>query len=387
MDAMNSGKVVISNLQYFSLVIGGTVAFGHFAYSRMIIANAGRDGWIAVLFAGLLGMAVAYLLSKLAILQRERSFVTHAIEVWGVWAGGATGILYSVYFLFIGAFALHLLGSVLGSIYPRTPREVWLLFLLLAVLWAVLAGLEVIARSVQLLLPLLIAMGIAASLLAMPDRDFSQLLPILYRGFAPVWRGTVIMLTMGAEMIAFNMITPHVKNREALVKQSFILVLAITLFYIGPITGPVTLFGEQVARFLAYPTFTELQYINASPLLERLDLFAIILWVTGAYFRIIIYGFCAVEAVAQLGGAKQVNSYTIPVLTTLVGMSLLMPVDRADDFTFLDTAYPVIAIGMGVATPAALLLSTLFKQRKSRAAAPPARSKAKQTEQASGQGE
>lgn len=371
---MKTGPVVISNLQYFTLILGGTIAFGHFIYSRVIIGYAGRDGWVAVLLSGGLGMGVMWLLTKLGALQGKRSLVIHAQHVWGAWLGGLVGALYGAYFLFVGAFALHLLGSVLGSIYPRTPREVWLFFLLMVVVWAVYSGLEVIARSVQLLIPSLMVMGLLATALAMPDRDYSQLRPLLYHGFAPAWRGTVIMVTMAAEMIAFNMLTPYVRYREKLPKQGFTFMIVLTALFIGPITGPITLFGEKLSRALAYPTFTELHYINAAPVLERLDLFAIILWVVGAYFRVIIYGLCATEAVSQLTAAKQANSYTIPTLSVLVGVSLIMPIDRADDFAFLETAYPVIALGMGLVIPTAILLTSLFTQRrKDKQETPPVR--------------
>ncbi|MCY0876303.1 MAG: endospore germination permease, partial [Firmicutes bacterium] len=354
-------NTTISNLQYFMLLLGATIPFGHFVYSHLVIAYAGRDGWISVLLFGVLALAMALMLTKLAVMQEKRSLVQHFGYIWGNWAGTIVGVLYAVYFLIIGAITIHLLGAFLGIIYPRTPREIWLLFLSIAVIWALYAGLEVLSRAVMLLLPLLMVFGVLASVLAMPDRDYAQLLPIMYHGFLPVWRGTLIMVTMVSEMVVFNMFTPDVQKRESLVRQGFIMAGLLTLLYLGPSAGPVMIFGEMVARIRAYPTIVELQYLNAQPILARLDLLGVILWVFGSFFRIATFGVGAMRAITEISQTERVNTYAIPVAIVLITLGLLMPMDRADDFTFLATTYPIISMFMGLFLPTLLLLSTWLK--------------------------
>ncbi|MCY0874689.1 MAG: GerAB/ArcD/ProY family transporter, partial [Firmicutes bacterium] len=214
---------------------------------------------------------------------------------------------------------------------------------------------------VMLLLPLLMVFGVLASVLAMPDRDYAQLLPIMYHGFLPVWRGTLIMVTMVSEMVVFNMFTPDVQKREKLVRQGFIMAGLLTLLYLGPIAGPVMIFGEKVARILAYPTFVELQYLDAQPVLARLDLVGVILWVFGSFFRIATFGVGAMRAITEISQTERVNTYAIPVAIVLITLGLVMPMDRADDFTFLATTYPIISMFMGLFLPTLLLLSTWLK--------------------------
>lgn len=358
---MKQGNTTISNLQHFMLLLGATVAFGHFVYSHLIITYAGRDGWLSVLLFGVLAFGLAFMLTKLAVLQDKRSLVQHISDVWGKWVGWVLGGLYALYFLFIGALTIHLLGSFLGIVYERTPREVWLLFLSIAVIWAMYAGLEVLSRTVMLLLPGLFVFGIVATILAMPERDYAQLMPIMYHGFLPVWRGTLVLVTMVSEMVVFNMFTPDVQKREQLVKQGFIMALLITLMYLGPIAGPITIFGERVAQLLAFPTFAELQYIDAKPVIERLDLLGVILWVYGAFFRISVFGLGAMRVITELSGTKRMNTYAIPIAITLLSLGMIMPMDRSDDFTFLATTYPVLSMLLGLLLPLVLLIFTWIK--------------------------
>lgn len=361
----------ISNFQFFMLLLGGTVAFGHFVYSHLIILYAGRDGWLSVLLFGVLAMAMAYLFTKLGLLQEKRSLVQHFGYTWGKWATHVFGGLYVLYFLLIGALTIHLLGAFLGIVYPRTPREIWLLFLSIAVIWSLYAGLEVLSRAVLLLLPGLFVLGILATILAMPDRDYTQLMPVMYHGFMPVWRGTLVLITMASEMVVFNMFMPDLTQREKLVKQGFIMAALLMLMYLGPIAGPVTIFGERVAQILAYPTFAELQYLDAKPILERLDLLGIVLWAFGSFFRISVFGLGAMRAITEMSQTKRENTYGIPVALLLVSIGLMMPLDRADDFTFLSTTYPVISLFMGLVLPTLLLISTWMKGLVSRKASAP----------------
>ncbi|KUO94651.1 GerAB/ArcD/ProY family transporter [Ferroacidibacillus organovorans] len=356
-----SNQTVISNLQYFALLVGGTIAFGHFVYTHIVIGYAGRDGWLSVLFFGVLCQAMAFSFTKLGVLQENRSLVLHIEYVWGKWAGLILSFFYIFYFIFIGSLTLHLLGSFLGIIYPRTPREIWLGLLSVAIIWAMYSGLEVMARSVEIILPLLLFLGILASLLAMPDRDYAQIMPMLSHGLRPVWRGTLILVTMVSEMVVFNMITPDIQKKEHFVKQGAIMALVLMVMMLGPIVGPVMIFGEKIAQILAYPTFAELQYLDAKPLLERLDLFGVVLWTFGAYFRVAIFGICAMRAVSDTTKTKRPNTYSIPIALILVGFGLLMPIDRADDFSFLSATYPVISMIMGLLIPSLLLISTLIK--------------------------
>ncbi|KYP79318.1 GerAB/ArcD/ProY family transporter [Ferroacidibacillus organovorans] len=356
-----SNRTVISNLQYFSLLVGGTIAFAHFIYSHIVIAYAGRDGWLSVLFFGVLCQVMAFAFTKLGVLQGERSLVQHITYVWGKWIGLFLSTLYIVYFIFIASLTLHLFASFLGIIYPRTPTVIWLFFLTIAIVWAMYSGLEVMARSVEMILPFLLFLGILATILAMPDRDYSQLMPILNNGLLPVWRGSLILVTMVSEMVVFNMIAPDVQNQKNLVKQGFIMAFVLMIMMLGPITGPVMIFGEKIAQILAYPTFAELQYLDAKPLLERLDLFGVVLWTFGAYFRVSIFGICAMRAVSETTKTKRYNAYSIPISLVIVGLGLVMPIDRADDFGFLSATYPVISIIMGLLIPSLLLVSTWIK--------------------------
>jgi len=95
-----------------------------------------------------------------------------------------------------------------------------------------------------------------------------------------------------------------------------------------------------------------LNYLDAQPILTRLDLLSVIL---------LEIGFGATRAITDLSNTARGNTYAIPVAMLMLALGRLMPMDRADDFAFLSTTYPIISMFLGLGVGLLLLISTSIK--------------------------
>ncbi|WP_206917293.1 GerAB/ArcD/ProY family transporter [Alicyclobacillus suci] len=362
MSNQSKVKVTLSNMQIFIIVIASSMAYGHFVYVHLAILFAGRNAWISLMIGCLIGILIQWIQLKLAIGQDE-SVIEHAITVFGKWMGRFVGVIYILFFIIIAALTVKVVEDFMGVIYPTTPPGVFLFAEFVIAAWVVHSGIEVMGRTMQLLLPLMMLLGVAASLLSTPDKDFTQIYPIFNESLLSIGQGTFVFIAMISELVGFGMIAEHAKHPERLATQSMLLILVLMLMFLAPVTGPVMVFGETVAKNLAFPTYTEIQYIRVSNIIERLDIVGVLLWTIGSFFRIALFLFAAVKGVSQLVGAKKNTTFLIPVTLICVAVSMsFMSSSREELYHFLGTYYLWIAPIIGVGLP--LLAGTVSRLKR-----------------------
>ena len=253
----------ISGWQLCLLIIGAITVMGHLFIVPLVLDRAGRDAWVALLVALVPGIFLVLILSGLARLKPHQSFDQIATSIFGKWAGKIVALVYSAYFLLPAALATRGLMEFMGTAFlPETPKVLIGGTFLVLCLLAVRSGLENIARAYAILMPVLISMGVLAACLAAPEKEYQLLLPVLEHGFTPVLLGTVPLIGLLGELLVLGTIQGKVKNQSNLWKFNLAAVFMIGLLFVGPLTGPVAMFGEEGAVKFDYPTFAEMKLGN-----------------------------------------------------------------------------------------------------------------------------
>lgn len=356
-------KVILSNAQLFIIVIASTTAFGHFVYVHLAILFAGRNAWICLLMASAIGVGIMYVHVRVALVP-GKSLVEYAMMVFGKWLGRLVSLIYVSFFLLVIAITVKVVADFMGVVYPTTPPSVFVMTMFAIAAWVVYSGIEVMGRTMQILLPLMMILGISASLLSMPDKDFTQIYPILNEDMMTLAKGTLVFVAMYSELIGFAMVTDHAKNPKKMPKQILWLGCILVAMFLSPVTGPIMVFGESLAKNLTFPTYTEIQYIHVGNVIERLDIIGVLLWTIGSFFRISMFMFAAVKGMAQLSGSKRETTYLIPMTLLAVGLSLsMMQSSREEIYHILGSTYLFIAPAVGVGLPLLTGLVALFRRR------------------------
>lgn len=363
-------KYSISNYQLIVLMIGSTTAYGHFVFVHLCLMFAGRDGWISLVSGISFGSLILYLQFKVILGKQGNSIIIRCKEAFGKWGGSGIGVIFVVYFLCVSAITIKTVVTFLGLVYPTTPPSVFVLAELALGVWAVRSGLEVFARTVEFLLPGLIILGLAASMLSMKDKDVTQLLPIFEHGLTPVLKGSLIFVAMFSEFIVYNLAADEANLKAKLPRQSWWFSLIIMVMFLAPVIGPVMVFGEELAKRLAYPTFTEIQYIQVLNIIERFDVAGILLWTIGSFFRVTMFLYSATKGLSQVFNLPDGRTLAIPC-ALLVGATVLrmIPSTREEVYHFLATAYPILSLFMGFALPLFVVLFATLRGKLGRSQA------------------
>ncbi|NMD70906.1 endospore germination permease [Bacillus sp. DNRA2] len=360
----------ISNTQAAMLAITSLTIIGHLILLTVILSQSRQDGWIAAIFGTILGLIGIFALVKLAQYFPGQSLIEILFKHFS-WVGKFLGTLYLIYFFIMVTLGTRLFTEAYARIMPETPNWAFVTIILLLTSFIVYRGLETLGRLNQIMLPVLVLVAISVVFLTMGNqKDYSNLLPIMGNGVRPVAIGSLSVMGWFGEFVVMGMILPYVQRPEKLVKTGFWTAVVTLIFFLGPITGPVALFGPVEAAKMAFPTFSEVRYISAGDVINRFDTIAILFWTVGSMIRISVFFYGLSLGIGQAFKLTTYQPLVIP-LAWLIGIgSLFFAKNYAEFNEFLFQSYVPMNLIMGAAIPILLIVLTMifFKNKYRKAA-------------------
>ncbi|GLX67813.1 GerAB/ArcD/ProY family transporter [Paenibacillus glycanilyticus] len=275
----------------------------------LLAGKAERDAWMAVALGVVAGFAVISLVT-LQIQRLEPSL--NLMEIFKLYFGKiigfVIGFIYVLYFMYkctrnVREFADLSIMFLLSD----TPLSVLMLLICLIGCYAVMGGPAVFFRMAEVLLPilLLIYFLIYILLIGTGTVDLGRLLPLLEKGFKPVWDAAIpeIISFPFGEMVLFLMFWRYVQSsnfneviqmtlKGYLFAGAFITVMNVVIIAsLGPLAGWSTVPLLQATTFVAL-----------GDVFERFDPFIALLFFTAVYIKLTAYYLGASLALAYLLG-------------------------------------------------------------------------------------
>ncbi|MCR2807446.1 GerAB/ArcD/ProY family transporter [Paenibacillus soyae] len=352
----------ISNIQSAMLAITSLTIMGHLIVLTLVISHSKENGWIAAIIGTALGLIGIVAVTRLSQRFPGLTLIEILFRHFS-WPGKIAAIVYLLYFFILTLLAVRLFGEAYKSILYETPLTAFIVIILLVSAYAVYLGLETIGRMNQIMLPILVVMAIVVAYLTMPNKDYSNLLPILGEGWMPVGAGALSVMGWFGEIVIMGMLLPYVQKPERLMKANLWVAALTLIFFLGPVTGPVAMFGATEAAKMTFPTFSEVRYIEAGEVLNRFDAIAVLFWTVGLLFRISIfyYGLCL--GTAQALKLKTYRPLVLPFGWLIGAGSLWFAADYEEIQSFLFGVYAPLNITMGALLPVLLLLLSRLIQK------------------------
>lgn len=354
----------ISNIQASMLAITSLTIIGHLIILTVVMAHSKQDGWIAGIVGSALGLIGIVSLVKLSQRFPGLTLIEILFKHFSV-VGKLVGLLYLVYFFIMACLATRLYAEAYKRIMMETPMWAVITVILLLSIYIVYNGLETLGRLNQVMLPVLVLFAIAVVILTMDEKkDYSNLLPFFGKGIYPVSLGSLAVMGWFGEFAIMGMVLPYVQHPTKLVKTGIYSALITLIFFLGPITGPIALFGPEEAAKMAFPTFSEVRYIQAGDVINRFDAIAILFWTVGLMIRISLffYGLCL--GTAQFFKTNTYKPFVIP-FAWLIGVGAFFFAKNYSEINeFLFQSYVPINIIMGAAFPLLFLCIAMMLIKK-----------------------
>ncbi len=283
-----------------------------------------RDMWLADLLSGVLAVCFVLAVTDLGNRNPGKTTIEYARLHLGWFAGKLVGLFLTLYFVIVAATtARNLAESFSISIMPRTPIVVFIVLLLFLTASIARNGLETVARTGEILFPLILLLMFALILLPADLMRFERLRPVLTRGWSSVVALTSVEFSFYLEFIIIGMIFPHVNRptegtRFALFTVVFTSVLLaimcvamIAIF--GPTTDAISLQAFQLARVIQLGEF-----------FERIEALVLAAWVLATGVKLAILTWASALSLSQFMELKTYRPVVYPVaaLTAVLSISL-----------------------------------------------------------------
>lgn len=289
-----------------------------------VVEQAGRDGWMAVPIGYAIGILLALSLVKLGRRFPDKTFVQYLPLVLGAIPGKLVGLLYIGSFTFFAALLIRQFAELMILLMPDTPPLMFVLMITVPVVYAIKAGLEVFARTCQLLITWVVLglmIGIFASMGDFEPRHFQ---PFLENGFIPVLKAVPVQIAFAGEAALFMALwLPCLRGLDKAYRASIIgiSVAAVVLTLVVVVT--VGIFGPDLVLTQTFSVFSLARLIKLADFIRGFEGLLLAVWVPASFLKITIFLYPGPVGLAQWLNLKEYKPLVIPLAVILVGTAML----------------------------------------------------------------
>ena len=317
----------LSRSQLFVLTvffqIGTTIIFG-------FGGAAGKDAWIVTIVSMLLGLGAIGMYLTLMSLNPGLTLVEWFPAQFGKWIGTPIAWFYPLLGLYEAARGLNDVKFVTTTlILYETPYIVIVIFFVLVCAYIQLCGIEVLGRMSEIFFPyLLITIFLTILFVFISDiLQMENLQPILKDGWAPILKASFPLgASQGfAQTLELAMIWSIVKaSKKDIIKITILGTLFSGLMIFLIVIVIIAGIGEFSYKTENFPMFTLVSKVDIGEVIKNLDIFAVILFIISAFFKISLHMFFAIRGIQILLKINNSRRIIIPitVLSIYLGYSV-----------------------------------------------------------------
>jgi spore germination protein KB len=296
--------------------------------------GAKKDAWLAILLGLGAGIVLFFIHYSLFRKYPNLPLTGYARKIFGKYLGWIIGLLYILYFLYIAARNLREAGDLLlTSTMTETPLLALIILMILAICYVLYLGIEVLARTAEVFIVILVFMGFIGNLLVFLSGNVGihNLQPFLENGWKPILTTTfplIIAFPFG-EMIAFTMLLPYL-NRPESVKKVWLSAIISSGFALSWTTSlGIAVLGVQEVERSTFPLLSTIGKVNLFEFIQRLDAIVVFTLLITVFFKASIFLYCAVIGMVDLFKLKNHQQILLPTGVILLFFSMVI----ASDFT------------------------------------------------------
>lgn len=351
---------MISPFQLSLLVITSQIATSDIFLPAFIAQEAGRDSWISVLIGGLFSLIIVNIFLTLGLRHPDRTLIQYSCDLLGKPTGKIVGLLFILFFLSISWMTTRKLGEIYVTSFNQFVPIVVIFIITIAVsAFAVLNGIESIARVNEVLLPIGISVLILIAILNIQNMDMGKFLPVLYNGIVPPLKGSLLILAWVVRTILVLQLIPFTKRKEKIrTSVNFAIGLLILSLLLGTLITSV--FGEYTKK-LIIPALEYVRYAKLDPFIQNFDITIIVVWISGIFIEISLTFYVSVHCIAQLFSLKSYKNLIVPTGILIITFATISPKSLIELLNFLHYIFPFYVIAMALVLPLILLFASLIK--------------------------
>jgi len=359
-------RIKITNHQLFTLTTNGSFGGSVIVIASTLTAIAKQDAWISALLTPVIGMPVVWIYWYLGSQYPGSTFVEIMKKIFGRLIGTVAAASYVFLCLTIAYHLPWYIGNFITTqAMPETPPYVISLLFVVAVVIAVLYGIETFARASELYTYFVLFLFVLTMLLVFPNAKFENLQPVLENGMIPIFKGSYVLscfivfpiITM---MMIYPANTDNVSEAKKSIFKGFLWAGFITFITILMST---LILGSKITASSQYPTYLLAKEISLGTIFTRLEFIVAGTWIVTHFMIGLLFFYAGATGLSQLIGLKDHKRIVIPLgLITLVMSEVIFP-DVIYQANWTKHVWLPYITTHGLILPLLLFLVDLIKKR------------------------
>lgn len=357
-------KKYIASHQFFSLTANGAIGGSILVVASSVASVAKQDAWISVIWALIFGLPVIWMYWFLGSRYPGKNFVEIIQKILGKWVG------LPISFMFVFAcldstprVLWHLSDFLTTEAMFETPPFVINLIFIIAIVIAILYGIEAIARTSWFLFLFASAFFILAIILVLPNVKIENIQPLFEKGMLPSLKGSVFLSSfITYPLVTLMMIYPININDLKRAKKSFFKgYLWAGLIIAANILTTILVLGSTITAESKYPAYLLAKEINLGDIFTRLEFLISASWFITQFTIGILFLYAGVIGLSQLLGLKDYKRIVLPIgLIVLIMTKIVYPTSSYQKIWISFVWTPHIFV-IGLILPLCLLFVYLLK--------------------------
>lgn len=317
-------KQIISARQFTIITLLFSIGTAILIIPASMAQDVKQDAWIAATVGVVLSLLLVKVYITLGKTTASLSFIKANEKILGKIIGKLMSIGFILFTALSVAELLYFIGKFMQSeVMPETPTFAFAFLFILIIMYATYLGLEVFARSAEILFPLFLFIFVVFVICISPQIDIRNIQPVFEEPARSILYSILMFMSVFSfPMVVLLMIFPSAVNVQKSAQKGF---------YIGTVLGGMVLIivitlstlvlGAKNTSLQTFPSYELAQSISIGNFLQRIEIIMTFMWITTIYIRIFIYFYATVVGLGQLLNLKSYRPLILPLGMIVVALS------------------------------------------------------------------
>jgi len=352
--ALNN-KISLRQLQ--ALLFLEIFGFGVTALPRRVAENAGQDGWISVLLAGVVVIPIVAIVCHIAKMAKGQSFHDFACSVISKPLGIIVSLIFCTRLVLLAAFNLRIFAEITRqTMLPSTPFAVIFVSMLMLAAYGAAKGIETRARMAEVLilvvlLPLIFVFGISGR-----DIDFTNLAPVMVNPLGNIISGSFSAFFAFSGIEVLLLVSPYLSRPKHLTKSVGQATITIGLFMAIVTAVTIARFGPEGIVHQMWPVLKMMDTISLpGSIIDRQGALIMTFWIISAYATINAALFFSSLLLKDVVGKGQHSVYIL-ALVPIIAILAHLPENLVTAYDWHGLSNSTFGLATMVGIPLLLLI-------------------------------
>jgi spore germination protein (amino acid permease) len=290
--------------------------------------DAKQDAWIVILVALIIGLAFIWIYTELQTNYPDKNYIEIIFLILGNKLGIPLALLYAVYWFWPAARNLREFGElIIITTLPNTPLYIVLSIFICVSLYSIYKGIEVLARTSEIIMPIIICFMFALYILIALSKqlDLSKLKPIAADGLMPILKSAYpnVSLFPFGEIFIFSMFWKY-SNDIKIVRKATMLAASISgIMLTFSLIMDVCTLGVKYTSISTIPLVEVIRLVNISNAITNIDALGVMVIFFGGFYKMTLFLYGSILVVSTVFRMVNYNFIVISLTILLLYVSII----------------------------------------------------------------